>query len=57
MSKLAELIVLFVAILTPQFLMCNELDGDELVKATAGIVLGGTVVAGYSVWKKSKSTE
>lgn len=51
MSRLCELLLLFLAVLSPQFLLASEVDGDEFAKATAGIALGGVVVAAYKTWK------
>ena len=52
--KITELLLVFVAVLIPQFLMASEVDGDEFAKATAGIALGGIVVGAYSTWKRAK---
>lgn len=49
--KYLELVILFGAIISPQFFLANRLDVDELTKASAGAILGGTLVAGYKVWK------
>ncbi len=52
--KYVELIIVLVAVLTPQFLMAHELDGDELIKATSGLALGGVALAAYKVWQEGK---
>jgi len=52
MGRFVELALLFAAVLTPQFLLASEVDGDEFAKATAGVTLGSVVVMAYSAWKK-----
>lgn len=49
--KLGELVLVIVAVLTPQFVLAAKVDGDELAKATAGVAMAGVVVAAYRVWK------
>lgn len=51
MWKLGELVLVIVAVLTPQFVLAAKVDGDELAKATAGVAMAGVVVAAYRVWK------
>jgi len=52
MNRLPELVLLFLAVLAPQFLLASEVDGDEFAKATVGVALGGIVVGAYSQWKR-----
>lgn len=50
-NRITELALVLLAVLTPQFLLANEIDGDEFGKATTGIALAGIVVAAYRVYK------
>ena len=50
MQRIIELAIVMVAVLTPQFLLANEVDGDEFAKATTGVALAGVVVAAYKVY-------
>lgn len=50
-QRLTELALVLVAVLTPQFILANEIDGDEFAKATTGIALAGVVVAAYKVYR------
>lgn len=52
MNRFIELTIVLAAVLAPQFILANELDGDEFAKATGGIALAGVVVAAYQVWTK-----
>lgn len=52
MSRFAELVLLFAAVLAPQFLLASEVDGDEFAKATVGVTMGGIVVGAYATWRK-----
>lgn len=54
MKKTIELVILFLAVLAPQFILASEVDGDEFAKATSGIALAGVVVAAYKVWCSMK---
>lgn len=54
-QRLAELALVLVAVLTPQFLLANEIDGDEFAKATSGIALAGVVVAAYKVYRTANA--
>lgn len=55
MERWIELGIVTLAVLTPQFLLANELDGDEFAKATSGIALGGVVLAAYKIWKTTET--
>lgn len=57
MQKLVELAIVMVAILTPQFLLANEVDGDEFAKAMSGVALAGVVVAAYRVFCSKKKLD
>ena len=60
MKSIFELLILMAAILTPQFILANELDGDEFTKAASGVVLAalvGGVIAGYKAWQSKKGPE
>lgn len=49
-----ELGVVLLAVLTPLFLLANEVDGDEFAKAGSGVFLAAVVsgvAAVYRVWK------
>jgi len=46
-----ELALLLVAVLAPQFILANEVNGDEFAKATSGVAMAGVVVAAFKVWK------
>lgn len=50
-QRLIELALVLVAVLTPQFVLASEIDGDEFAKATTGIALAGVVVAAYKVYR------
>lgn len=50
MHRLIELVIVMVAVLTPQFLLASEIDGDEFAKATTGVAMAGVVVAAYKVY-------
>ena len=50
-ERIVELVLLLLAVLTPQFMMAQEVDGDEYSKATAGVALGAVVVTAYNAWK------
>lgn len=49
--RFTELVLVIVAVLTPQFVLAAKVDGSELAKATAGVAMAGVVVAAYRVWK------
>lgn len=54
--KTVQLFILMAAILTPQFILAHELDGDEFLKAGSGVALAalvGAVMAGYKTWQIS----
>ena len=53
-QKLAELAIVMLAVLTPQFILANEIDGDEFAKATSGVALAAVVVAAYKVFMTKK---
>lgn len=55
MKKLAELAIVMLAVLAPQFLLANEVDGDEYAKAMGGVALAGIVVAAYKVYNSVRS--
>ena len=48
---LAELVIVIVAMLAPQFLLASEVDGDEFLKGFGGIALVTGIVAAYRIWK------
>lgn len=52
--KIIELIVVVIAVLIPQFILANEVDGDEFAKATSGIALAAVIVGAYKIWKGTR---
>lgn len=47
-----ELLMLFAAVLAPQFFFANSIGNDEFIKGGSGVALGGVVVAAYRLWRK-----
>lgn len=45
MKRHIELLIVFLAVLAPQFLLASEVDGDEYGKATSGVAMAGVVIA------------
>jgi len=54
--RYVELLVVIAAVLTPQFIMAAEVDGDEVAKATAGVALAAVILGAYRVWKGNQET-
>ena len=58
MIRLLELIVLFIAILSPFYYQANSLkDGDEVSKTTLGLIQVGALAAifkGYQIWNNNQ---
>lgn len=60
-TRLIELVVIMAAVITatliPMFILASEVDGDEFVKAGAGILVGSVaaVLTTYRLWKGNKS--
>ncbi len=55
-SIVIELLILMTAVMAPFFILANEVSGDEMLKASAGIFLAAataTVITAYKVWKGS----
>lgn len=51
--KLGELLLLFVAILLPWYLMASKVNSDEIAKTMASV--GTTaIVGGYMAWSRKK---
>lgn len=53
-KNVVELIIVLVAMIVPQLILASEVDGDEFAKATSGIVLAGTMLAAYKIYKGVK---
>lgn len=51
MARFAELIVVIVAMLIPQFLLAREVDGDEFAKSMVGVALAGVILSAYKAWQ------
>lgn len=53
-GNVLELFVLMGCMMAPIFILANEVDGDEFLKATSGIVLAalwGGILTAYKLWK------
>lgn len=48
-----KMILLVVAVLTPIFVLANELDGDEFIKAGGGIACGAVAMGAWKLLEKS----
>lgn len=57
MKRHIELLIVFLAVLAPQFLLASEVDGDEYGKATSGVAMAGVVIAAYRSWQGKQNKE
>lgn len=51
-----ELIIVCLAILVPQFILANEVDGDEFAKSMSGVALATVILGAYKAWKGKNSS-
>ncbi len=55
--KLIELVIVFVSLLTPQFLLASKINGDEFAKSSGGVAVAGVLLTAYKVWSGKHEDE